>query len=238
MKKSIIVITLLSYLVSMSGCTATNQAGAPDSGKTAVKTGAAAGLGGFLASYLATGDVNKALRTGIKAAAAGLIVGYIVGEIRAREYKSSAQIYREKPVLAKPSSASMPPRVTSIVPTITDTNNRPLRVLRGGQQVWLGTKYQLEIPKYSNLSAVDVVEINILTDPDGLTTRTNDMKRTMRRQCGGVDAGIQFTLPRNAKEGIYTHTAIVQIEGREPYKVQRKIQVVKVDGVMNFYAVN
>lgn len=237
MKKSVIVITLMSYLVSMSGCTATNQAGAPDSGKTAVKTGAAAGLGGFLASYLATGDVNKALRTGIKAAVAGLIVGYIVGEIRAREYKSSAQIYREKPLLAKPSSASMPPRVTGIVPTVKSESDRPLKVIKGGQKVRLGMRYQIEIPKYSNVKEVNVVEINTLTDPDGLTMKEKDLTRTMMRSCGGVDADIMVTLPKNAKEGTYVHTAVVKIGGKR-YPAQRNIQVVKVDGVMHFYALN
>lgn len=239
MKKSVIVITLACYLGTMFGCVATDQAGAPDAGKSGWKSVIPGALGGAIIGYIASGGKTEgALKGAVAGAVAGYIVGYKVGERREREYKSAGQIYRERPALARRSSASVPPQITSIIPTITDTNNRPLRVLRGGQQVWLGTKYQLEIPKYSSVSAVDVVEINTLTDPDGLTTRANHMKRTMRRQCGGVDAGIQFTLPRNAKEGIYKHMAIVQIEGRDPYKKVHEIQVVKVDGVMQFLAVN
>lgn len=237
MKKHIVIITLMSYLVSMSGCMTTNQSGAPDAGSSAASGGAWGALLGAATGYLATGKVGGA----VKGAAAGFIVGtltgYIVGERREREYKSARQIYMENPILAKPSSANIPPRITEIVPTIKSVNDQPLRVIKGGQKVRLGTKYQIEIPKYSDVTVVDVVEINTLTDPDGLKMSEKDLSRSMRRSCGGVDADIMVTLPKNAKEGIYIHDAVVKLGGKR-YSAQKKIQMVKVDGVMQFYALN
>lgn len=238
MKKSVIVITLASYLGTMSGCAATDQAGAPDAGKSGLQSGFLGALGGALAGYIASGGKTKgALEGAVVGAVVGYIVGYKVGERREREYKSAAQIYREKPVLAERSSATIPPRVTGVVPTVKSESDRPLKVINGGQNVRLGMRYQIEIPKYSSVKEVNVVEINTLTDPDGLTMKEKDLTRTMMRPCGGVDADILVTLPKNAKEGTYVHTAVVKIGGKR-YPAQRNIQVVKVDGVMQFYAVN
>jgi len=238
MKKNIVFIALFSYSLSMSGCMTANQAGEPDAGRSATSGAVLGGIiGGIIGGATGDGKVkNIALGTAIGGLVGGSI-GYIYGKEREKKYKSARQIYTEKPRLARRSSASMPPRITGMVPIVRDEQDRPLKKMTGGQKVWLGTRYQIEIPKYSNVREVEVVEINTLTAPNGVTTDERRMTRVKRRACGGVDAAIQLTIPKNAPEGKYVHHALVKINGRK-YERNSEIQMVKIDGEMHFYALN
>lgn len=215
-----------------------NEYGQPDSGRTTA-TGATTGavLGGLIGGLSGKGKGKNILLGAAIGAILGGAAGYIYGKEREREYKSAEQIYRERPALASRAAANEPPRVALIVPIITNSNGKPVRVIKGGDTVVLGTKYDIVIPKYSDIREVEVVEINTLKSPNGVTTDEKRMTRVKRRPCQGVECGISVTIPENSPEGIYTHHAVVKIAGQK-YENQRKIQMVRVDGKMHLYALN
>jgi uncharacterized protein YcfJ len=238
MKKAVVIVTLLSFMVSLYGCETLDQNGRPDAGRSAAG-GAAMGtlLGGVVGAAAGGGKAKNVLLGAALGALIGGAAGYIYGREREREYKSAEQIYREDPVLARRSSANMPPRITGMVPTIKNEQDMPVRVLKGGQRIKLGMRYDIKIPLYSNIKEVKVVETNTLTSPNGAVTDARKLTRIKTRPCKGVDADQEVTIPENSPEGIYLHQAVVQLGG-EKYVSQRKIQMVKVDGKMNFYATN
>ncbi len=240
MKKTILRITLISFLFSLYGCETLDQHGKPDPGRTAM-SGAA--IGGTLGAFVGVtrskdkSKVKNALLGSVVGALAGGLVGYIYGKEREREYKSAEQIYIEKPALTRRSNAHLPPYISDMRPVILNEQERPIKVIKGGQKIWLGMKYQIDIPFHSNIKEVDVVEINTLTLPNGATTDEKSMTRTKRRRCGGIDAAIQFTIPDDAPEGIYIHRAVVIFAGKK-YQRKSKINLVKVDGQVHYYVLN
>lgn len=238
MKKTVVFITIMSFLVSLSGCETMNQNGQPDPGRTATNGAAVGGLiGGIVGGATGKGKAKNALLGVAIGALIGGAVGYIYGRERERQYKTAEQIYREDPVLASPSAANMPPYIVGMVPTIKNEQEQPVKIIKGGQKVWLGMKYEIRNPKYSSFREVDVVEINTLTSPNGVTTDEKSMTRIKKRPCRGIDADKQVVIPDDSPEGIYIHRAVVKLGGKK-YERQNRIQMVRVGGKMHFYALN
>lgn len=238
MKKFISIVTLVAFSFSLSSCETMDQGGRPNSGRSAA-SGAALGtvLGGIAGAAAGKGKAKNVLLGAAIGALLGGAAGYLYGREREREYMSAEQIYRQNPQLASRSAAHMPPRITGMVATIKNDHDIPVRVMKGGQKVKLGMRYKIEIPLYSNIREVEVVETNTLTSPRGLTTDERELTRVKRRQCKGIDADQEITIPEGSPEGIYIHRAVVKLSGKR-YERQSRIQMVKADGEMHFYVLN
>ncbi len=237
MKKIITLITVITFAISLSSCTTTDESGRPDAAKSAQSGAFMGALGGFLTGIIATGNVKGGLKYGAIGAAVGGLTGFIIGKSRERQYKTADQIYREKPQLANESARNQQPSIANMTPKILNGANQEIRVIKNGEWIVLGSRYQIDIPKYSRIKEVTVIESNTLISSNGLKMDSADLTREKVRTCGLHESGIEVHVPKDLPSGIYTHYASVVINNQKYEKVQ-KIQVVKVNGEINYLAFN
>jgi hypothetical protein len=232
MKRSISFLTICLFLLSTIGCATHGQpAGA----------GQSAGIGALLGSAggaligAAVGGKDGALKGALIGAVAGGVTGFVVGNYREKQYKSAEQVYKENPQYAQKKNANIPPRVANIQPYINDSNGNKTSVIKNGEKIELGTKYDILVPQYSQNKKVEVFESNYLIDPSGIEMNKDRTKRIMSREAGGIDAGVEITIPKNLPDGTYTHVATATINN-ETYQNQQKIQIVRLAGDRVFVA--
>ena len=185
---------------------------------------------------VALGGKKGALKGALIGGAVGGVSGFIVGNYREQQYKTAKEVYKENPNYAKKQSANMPPEIKNIRAYVTDENNRPIQIIKNGEKVWLCTKYDIVIPKYAAYNHVDVKEQNYLIDPSGTEMDKNELTRVKPRESGGVDAGINLTIPRDLPSGTYVHVANIFIDGKK-YERQQKIQIARINDSGNLLAI-
>lgn len=239
LKKLIISVTLLAFFItSLSGCATTDQYGRPDASRSAGSGALIGGIAGALGGFLATGKVSGAIKYGLIGAAAGGLTGFIIGKSRERQYKTANQVYSQNPALTRVSTKNRPPAITSVNPLIYSQNGRPIKAIKNGEWVELATRYQIEIPKYSNVKQVEVVEYNTLISPDGKKSMNNpELRRTKIRSCGAVESAITVKVPKNLPDGKYRHYAMVSINGKN-YETIQDVQIVMIERSRYMFALN
>jgi hypothetical protein len=235
MRKVIALFTIFAFSVSLSSCVTTDQSGNPNAGKSAQSGAFLGAIGGALTGFFATGKLAGAVKGAVIGAAVGALTGFIVGKSREKQYKTAKQIYAQKPHLVKESARNQPPSVVGINPVVFDKNGAQKRSIKNGEWIELGTRYEIDIPLYSTIKEVRVIESNTLIDPNG--SRMNDLKREKIRSCGAVESAVQVLVPKDLPSGKYTHYASVIIDGQQ-YETSQPIQVVKVNGEIHMYALN
>lgn len=212
-KKIIIGASVLAYSVSLTGCATTDQ--------HFKYTGATAGgiLGGLTA--LALKGNPLAIAGGVVAGALlGNFIEVEVGKAKERKERSAAQIYINKPELAKKRNADLPVSVSDVSVYLSNSRGKKIANVKNGGWVTLGMRYEVDIPRYSNTKAVMVTESHMLVSSDGKKIGSPKLTRTIARGCEKVRTEVPVKIPANIPSGSYTHHASISVDNVTYKKAQ------------------
>lgn len=233
MNKAISTVLIVIFLFSLSGCASTGQ-GAGSTGESAAMGAITGAIGGAILGALSDGS-RGALKGAFIGAAVGGVAGFVVGQYRESQYKTADEVYKENPQYTSKQAKNEPPVVKNIQPYINDSRGYKVDTIKNADKVELSMKYDIVIPKYSDLKEVEVEECNTLVNVKGEEMDRSKLTRMKTRDTNGVDAGIEVEIPENLPDGIYTHVAIVKI-GDQEYRESQQIQIARSNNEIMIYA--